>query len=519
MNKLFSPRAQTVISPKSTRNWKQDNYFDTNFTSNNNSKFTIDKISTRLSLFSSSRRNIGYAKNDQLEKEAVASLEQWEQTRKGNDSLTTLSEAQEMLKRRLDHSDVVEQHLSIRKGKDKIPSRPSTQQTSHLHEFRQSKKIEDEQFKERCRYYRLYEEDLSTLATNLENELKKCNEQRETYRKDCSEMREEMKAVSDELQNWKKELAETEKKEKMKLRRRQMEMAQFLSKKQNLREDTVRRESEAAIIIESITGEISKRMNWLRELDETSSDLRKKILQVKNAQIQHYTDLLLEGKDTRNEGLQWIVKVLWKLQYKISIENFPSFLDSDAVKFIMHQAEKSKEIDSYLETLMSSTGKRPSLSRASSNDRWNNVKTRLAKITQNVRVKKPEYKIDRKTRQVNIIWEDYDSGRASMKSLNSTTNFGDVLVLEQKISALKEEYKQEQEQEIRRLTHECSVNNYESRFRITLRELLSAIIGIETVDKYMVLVMKEQRDIASSVQNTKTFTFSSKWIGLSQTSQ
>ncbi|CAG9321352.1 unnamed protein product [Blepharisma stoltei] len=508
MDKL-SPRAQTVNSPKSTVNWKSENFLDANFTSFN-SKFNVEKISARLALFSPSRRHLGFAKVDKLEKNAVANLDQWEYSRKGDNYLLSLVEAQESLKRKLDHSDVVELQLCARRGKDPVQSRPTTQQTSNLHEFRQSKRVEEEQFKERCKYYRSYEEELDHLCNDLDNQLKTCNEKRETYRKECSEMREEMKTAMEDLKNWKKEIAEAEKKEKMKMRRRQMEMAQFLSKKQNLREDTIRRESETTVILESITVEISKRMKWLTDLDEQSTDLRRKLLQIKNEQIKHYSDLLREGKDTRSEGLQWIVKILWKLQCKLSIENFPAFLDEAAVKFVIQQAEKSQEIDNLLESLINYTGKRITLQRASSNDRWNNVKDRLAKITQNIRIKKPEYKVDRKTRQVNIIWENYDSGLVSTKSLNSTTNFGEVLILQQNISKLKEEYQKVQEVEIKRLTHECSVNNYESRYRTTLKELLSAIIGIECVDKYMVLVMKEQRDIITSVQNTKTFKFSSK---------
>lgn len=174
------------------------------------------------------------------------------------------------------------------------------QETTKL---RQSKKIEEEQFKERCRYYRSYEEDLVVAYEKIEDELKVCNQTKESYRRDCSEMREEMTNVLKELENWKKETADTEKKEKLKLRRRQVEMASFLSKKQSLREDLNRRDAETALIVESITNEINKRHNHLKVLDEESANLRKKLTQIKNAQIKHYLDLLKEGKDTRSEGL------------------------------------------------------------------------------------------------------------------------------------------------------------------------------------------------------------------------
>lgn len=72
----ISHRASSVNSPKSSQislhNSKSDhilNFTKTNFTAK------TDKASTRLALFSSSKRNAGYAKPDLFEKAAVASLE------------------------------------------------------------------------------------------------------------------------------------------------------------------------------------------------------------------------------------------------------------------------------------------------------------------------------------------------------------------------------------------------------------------------------------------------------------
>ena len=43
------------------------------------------------------------------------------------------------------------------------------------------------------------------------------------------------------------------------------------------------------------------------------ADLKKDLEKVRDDLIKHYHKLLFEGKDTRNEGLSWIIRAIWKL--------------------------------------------------------------------------------------------------------------------------------------------------------------------------------------------------------------
>lgn len=115
-----------------------------------------------------------------------------------------MKEAQESLKRRLSHADVVEQQLSQRKSKDKI-STLSVKNTPKIHlehphettEIRNIKKQVDCTYKENSKYYKAFEDDLARISAGLHREFAEIDETRETLRKEVLEMREEMKEVSE----------------------------------------------------------------------------------------------------------------------------------------------------------------------------------------------------------------------------------------------------------------------------------------------------------------------------------
>ena len=42
-----------------------------------------------------------------------------------------------------------------------------------------------------------------------------------------------------------------------------------------------------------------------------------------------------EGIDSRKDGLIWIIKAIWFLGEDVNIEHMPTYLDSDAIKFLL----------------------------------------------------------------------------------------------------------------------------------------------------------------------------------------
>lgn len=54
---------------------------------------------------------------------------------------------------------------------------------------------------------------------------------------------------------------------------------------------------------------------------------------------------------------------------------------------------------------------------------------------------------------------------------------------------------------------ECMLFNYERRYKITMKQLLAAVVGIETVDRHMATLTKERKVWEQRLNQTKTFTF------------
>lgn len=56
--------------------------------------------------------------------------------------------------------------------------------------------------------------------------------------------------------------------------------------------------------------------------------------EIKNILLVHYHKLLAEGRDTRKEGLIWIIKKIWALGSKVVVSYIPNFLDDKSIQYI-----------------------------------------------------------------------------------------------------------------------------------------------------------------------------------------
>ena len=91
-----------------------------------------------------------------------------------------------------------------------------------------------------------------------------------------------------------------------------------------------------------------KKNNIVIKLDmfeKNLADLKKDLEKVRDDLIKHYHKLLFEGKDTRNEGLSWIIRAIWKLKMNVIMSYLPSFLDEKSIEFLFKYSDKLVEIE------------------------------------------------------------------------------------------------------------------------------------------------------------------------------
>ena len=77
--------------------------------------------------------------------------------------------------------------------------------------------------------------------------------------------------------------------------------------------------------------------NELKKFKETYHNIKEELLV-------HYHRLLAEGKDTRKEGLSWIILAIWNLKSNVLLSYLPKFLDQNIILFLFEYSSLLKKI-------------------------------------------------------------------------------------------------------------------------------------------------------------------------------
>jgi len=97
--------------------------------------------------------------------------------------------------------------------------------------------------------------------------------------------------------------------------------------------------------IKEIKEEMKDIDDELIEINKKSTNLKVQENKIIEKLMRHYEELLFKGKDTRNEGLIWIIKSMWKLGQNVPMQFIPTFLDFNAIEFLFKLANKSIELE------------------------------------------------------------------------------------------------------------------------------------------------------------------------------
>lgn len=72
----------------------------------------------------------------------------------------------------------------------------------------------------------------------------------------------------------------------------------------------------------------------IRSLETKTQALKVELAKLQKQQLSYYHALLSEGADCRQEGLIWVIKVIWHLGADVQLDKLPRFLDAPAVEFL-----------------------------------------------------------------------------------------------------------------------------------------------------------------------------------------
>ena len=73
------------------------------------------------------------------------------------------------------------------------------------------------------------------------------------------------------------------------------------------------------------------------EIEQINSNLKKTKTE-KDAVVEklniHYHKLLKDGRDTRQDGLRWVIRAIWSLRLIVMSSYLPVFLDEKSIAFL-----------------------------------------------------------------------------------------------------------------------------------------------------------------------------------------
>ena len=245
--------------------------------------------------------------------------------------------------------------------------------------------------------------------------------------------------------------------------------------------------------------------NEIRNINNEIENLKyQKCLIVDNLYL-HYLKLLKEGKDTRNEGLSWIIKEIYLLGKTVLMSYLPNYLDQSAIDFIFDQAHFSLKIKELNDKLLE---QREILGKSGIRQVANKLKTiRGMQEKKNEHIyltekrKFDDYSTYSKIQDNNIIkyksiielvsippviklkeLEKLLEKSGHMITHSQMLILVDYLNILEKRDKMKEFQRECRQKEMDRIFNEYLRNNYQSRYNVEKNVVLGALIGEDNIN-------------------------------------
>ena len=258
---------------------------------------------------------------------------------------------------------------------------------------------------------------------------------------------------------------------------------------------------------------LTPKLEEKKKLDEEINQKNIQIENLKNTKnilidklYYHYLKLLKDGKDTRNEGLSWIIKEIYLLGKTVIMSYLPNYLDKNAIDFIFDQAHfslKIKELnDKLLESreILGKSGIRQVANKLSSIRGMHEKKNEHIYLTEKrkfddystysrIHDKNSVLKCKNiieliaippviKLKDLEILLEK--SGH--MITHSQMVILVDYLNILDKRDQMKEFQREMRQKEMDRIFNEYLRNNYQSRYNVEKNVVLSALIGEDNIN-------------------------------------
>ena len=314
----------------------------------------------------------------------------------------------------------------------------------------------------------------------------------------------------------------------------------YLAKKEN---EEKKAENERKLIKlkeenEKISKEVKEIRNELIELKLKENDYEQKLMS-------HYEGLLYQGRDTRNDGLIWIIKSMCKLGKNVPMQYIPSFLDFRAIEFLFKLANKSIELENN-KNLLNKTKKDLTYKIHKlyffNNDNKTDIKNFSPKLFEGINKKtsllfktnliKKNSILKRSVSQTNIVKsyihstvddEQREQEKNNFKEIskfyeNKNNNveiekmdgMENIEILQTKIKNIENEIIELKNNEVIRIFKEFVENDYQHRYHVTIDVVLAALLGEHMKNIEVNKFAKFKKEYLDNLKNIRFFEYRKK---------
>ena len=232
----------------------------------------------------------------------------------------------------------------------------------------------------------------------------------------------------------------------------------------------------------------SKITNLKYEIDRLRSDLSS-----------YFHKILIEAKDTREDGISWIIRSIWEIGCNINLSKMPKFLDEETMKFLLIYTKKEMNLNELLQKYQ----QLKALQNCKPITIGNNIKENSDFFLKSVNLnfkksedEKSNFLVDKKSDENNNEKFSQSYSLSSLKVFRS-----EIIELEKQIDKLRKELRIIKMEETTRITREYVKGNYKSSEKESIERILRTVFGEQSTKKEMDKIMRFKEEYTKLKSN------------------
>ena len=265
----------------------------------------------------------------------------------------------------------------------------------------------------------------------------------------------------------------------------------------------------------------NKKKEIILEIKEQNRKIEKLRYQ-KNIKVDqlytHYLKILKEGKDTRSEGLAWIIREIYNLGKEIIMSYLPDFIDEMGIRFIFKQAKIGIELHKLNDQIEETKNE---LNESGFSRLTNNKKTIFSENEDKLQFDNYlQYKIRRDQKGENFHSKNINLSNSNLippvlklkdvqeiiknSEIHISPSQMEILIKYLSLNAKRKDIKKIQHKlrknEMDRIFEEYLRNDYYQRFKVEKNVVLSALIGEDNILPELNKQMRQARKYFDSLK-------------------